>query len=121
MSSFPHASGNLGLAVSLDATGVVGNVYDAVRISGGSIQILTVGTAEGTFALQGSNVIRKDGPVDYTDDNANWATVDQSAVTAGGTCLLNLEDFGFRFLRLFFTNTSGTGTGDFHFCFKGHG
>lgn len=121
MSSLPHASGNLGLSIPLDTTGVVGNVYDAIRISGGSIQIITAGTAEGSFALQGSNVIRKDSEVDYTTDNGNWVTVDTSSVIAGGTCLLNLEDFGFRFLRLFFTNTSGTGAGDFHFCFKGLG
>lgn len=121
MSSFPYASGNLGLGVSLDTTGVVGKVYDALRISGGSIQILTTGTAEGTFALQGSNVVKCDGVEDWTTDNANWATVDTSAITPGGTCLLNLENFGFRFLRLYFTSTSGTGTGDFHHCFKGHG
>lgn len=121
MSSFPHASGNLGLQVSIDATGAVGSVYDAQRISGGSIQILTEGTAEGTFSLQGSNVIQKSGQVDWTISDSNWVTVDETAVTAAGTCILNLDNFGFRFLRLFFTNTSGTGTASFHFCFKGHG
>lgn len=121
MSSFPHASGNLGLNIPIDSTGVIGNVYDAQRISGGSIQIITTGTSDGVFELQGSNVIKQTGLVDWTDDAVNWVTVDSTPATAPGGCILNLEKFGFRFLRINFTHTSGTGLASLYFCFKGHG
>lgn len=121
MSSFPHASGNLGLNLPIDSTGVIGNVYDAQRVSGGSVQIITLGTSDGVFELQGSNVIKQTGLSDWTDLDTDWVTVDTTPATAPGTCILNLNNFGFRFLRIHFTHTSGTGTASLHFCFKGHG
>ena len=120
MSSFPYSSGSLGLSIDISSSGVKGNVFDALRISGGSIQIKTVGTAEGSFQLQGSNVIIGSGSIPWSTDPADWITVDTSAVTAGGSCLLNIENFGFRFLRMNFLNTNGSGVANLYFCFKGH-
>jgi len=120
MSSFPFTSGKLATNSSLGASGQIGKVFEALRLSRGTVQLLISGTVSGNVIIQGSNVIKSSGDVPYSTDNADWVDVDTTSVVSTGSAniLANFDTFGARFLRVYFTNTSGTGTADSWFCFK---
>lgn len=64
-------------------------------------QIYWSGTSPiGNFYIQGSN-----------DDN-NWANASSASAVSGnsGSLLINLDAPAFRFARIYYDNTSGTGT-----------
>lgn len=120
MSSFPFTSGKLATAHVLDVDGQVGNVFDAPRLSRGTIQFKITGTVGGNVLVQASNVLDYSGANDWSTDDADWVTVDTTAVSSSGslTILANFDSFASRFLRVYFDRTSGTGTADVWFCFK---
>jgi len=73
-----------------------------------SIQAVFTGTPNGAFTLQGSN---DEGSKSNDVTNAvitNWSTVDSSskAVTSSGSVLYNIENAGYRWVRLVWTDTS---------------
>ena len=119
MSSFPFTSGKLATAVSLNADGVVGKVFEAQRISKGSVQFIITGTFTGNVLIQASNVIVSSGDKPYSTADADWVTVDTTALTgASGSIMANFDTFGSHFLRVYVDYTSGSATADAWFCFK---
>lgn len=64
-----------------------------------SIQIAWTGTAEGNFYIQGSN------------DNQNWVNVTNAQAAGGssGSAMLEDENVGYRYCRLFFDSSASTG------------
>lgn len=68
-----------------------------------SIQLVFTGTPVGEFKLQGS----LDGgtPSNWTD-----ITGSEESVTEAGDILWNAQGVGYRWVRLVYTSTSGTGT-----------
>lgn len=119
MSSYPFTSGKLATAASLNTDGVVGKVFDAQRIARGSVQFKITGTFTGNVLIQGSNVIISEGDVPYSTADADWVTVDTTALTgASGSVLANFDSFGAHFLRIYIDYTSGSATADAWFSFK---
>jgi len=81
-----------------DVTSIGLNVGDLTHAS---IQIsFSSGTLNGTLTLEASN------------DNTTYATISGSsqAVTSGAQHLYNITDAGFKYVRVFWDRTSGTGT-----------
>lgn len=120
MSSFPFAVGQLASAQNLGASTVVGKVFEAIRLTNGSVQMVVTGTVAGNIIIQGSNVIVSSGSDDYSTDPTHWTDIDTTAVsiTTSGTVTAQFDSFGMHFLRVYFQRTSGTGTADVWFCFK---
>jgi hypothetical protein len=120
MSSFPFAVGQLASAQSLNSSTVVGEVFKALRLTKGTVQMIVQGTVSGNIKIQGSNVIVTSGPDGYSTNPAHWSDIDTTAVaiTTSGVVMAQFDTFGAHFLRVFFENTSGTGTADVWFCFK---
>lgn len=120
MSSFPFTHGKLASAASLASSATLGKVFEALRISRGSVQLVISGTVAGNILIQASNVSSESRPLQHSTADADWVTVDTTAVsiTGSGTVLANFDAFGGRFLRVYFERTSGTGTADVYFCFK---
>lgn len=103
-------------AVARIGTAVTGtNTYrsqvtDLQGVKNPSYQLFWTGTPTGVFVVQGSNRAKRD---DTTD--ADWTTpvpLDRPIVQpAGGASndFVDLSGFPFRFVRIKYTNTSGTG------------
>lgn len=115
---------NVSMTTSGNSTGV-----DCNQIALASIQASWTGsTAAGTLQLQISNDIV---PVDPSTSNpvgpdpaglvVNWSnyTGSQTAVTGSGNFTWNLVYVGFRWIRLQYTATSGTGVINATFSGKG--
>lgn len=102
-------------AVARIGTPVTGtNIYrsqvtDLQGIKNPCYQLFWTGTPTGTFIVQGSNRVKRD---DTTDND--WTTVPldrpivQPAGAAGGD-FVDLGGFPFRYMRLKYTNASGSG------------
>lgn len=69
-------------------------------IYGFSIQAIYTGSPVGTLTLEASN------------DNSNWVTVTDSSysVTSAGNYMWNFTVSNFKWVRVVYTRTSGTGT-----------
>ena len=85
---------------------ITSNTIDLDSIFGFAIQAVYTGTAVGTLDVQGS-----------CDDVAspslvtNWTPVTSSAsINAPGNTMVNLTNANYRWLRIVYTKTSGTGT-----------
>ena len=94
---------------TLSSTGV-----DMNQIVLASIQAVMTGSPVGVLTLEVSNDIVKINPA-VANQGANvvtWTTYTGSAVSvsASGDFLWNLSEIGYRWLRLKYTKTSGTGS-----------
>lgn len=90
------------MAGSINSSG-----FDAWICDGLSVQAVFSGASPtGTFKIQVS-----DDPVDAAADVTNWTDYSSSsqAISANGNFGWSFAPFGYRFLRLAYTRTSGTG------------
>lgn len=85
------------------------------HIANFSIQVVFTGTPGGNFKLQMSNdegnpTAAKEADRDYKIEN--WTDIADSAftVSAAGDVAWNYRDCGFRWVRVVYTQTSGSGT-----------
>lgn len=83
-------------------------VADCTNMLGFSIQNVTTGNAVGTISVQGSN--DPEPNTSFTNRIVNWTTIVTTPVTAPGNVLINVTDCFYRWVRLTYTRTSGTGT-----------
>jgi len=82
-----------------------------------AVQVVFTGTPTGTFTLQASNdtvnLIAPNRPkADFNSAPFNpthWSTIANSAqaVTAAGDIMWNLQDIGYQWIRLVYTDTGG--------------
>lgn len=89
-----------------------------------SIQAVYTGSPVGTLKLQISNDIVSAPPGGGTNLASlvtNWSdyTGSSLSISAAGDFTYNLLDIGYRWLRLVYTKSSGTGTINATFCGKG--
>lgn len=83
-------------------------VVDCTNMVGFSVQSVTTGTAVGVLTIEASNDnIINDA---YTSRIVNWTTISTAAVAAPGTIMTNISDVYYRWVRLVYTSTSGTGS-----------
>ncbi len=77
-----------------------------------SIQAVYSGTPVGSLKLQASNDIVTLGAGGGQPAITNWTDISGSTVgiSAAGNYLWNVSNFGYRWTRLVYTQTSGTGT-----------
>jgi hypothetical protein len=77
-----------------------------------AIQIVVSGgtSPTGSFILQGSN-----DNTEVPGNVVNWATVPNAtiAITDNGTVFFNVTDAGYKWVRVFYDFTSGTGTASY--------
>lgn len=110
-------------AGSLGAT-LNSSTIDMNQYFGGSIQAVWTGASvDGTFKLQISNDIVRVTPStgDVGTEIVNWTDYTGSSTTAAGAgdFMWNMVYSNFRWVRLVFTRTSGTGTLNAIFSGKG--
>lgn len=93
---------------------VVSNGIDMNQIALASIQAVYTGAPVGTLTLEISNDIVAIDPTVANQGAAvtNWSTYTGSslAISAAGNFTYNLSDIGYRWIRVKYTKTSGTGT-----------
>lgn len=79
-----------------------------------SIQLVFTGAPVGTFKLQASNDVGTEdkGGAGWSDTGVtHWTDLDSSqAISAAGDLMYNYRGAGFRWVRVVYTKTSGTGT-----------
>lgn len=100
---------------------------DAIPVDqlwGFAIQAVWTGTPNGQLKLQAScDAPLRAGQVSDGDSNVtNWVDVSDSFYTVSGTAgnyMWNFASVGFRFVRLSYTNVSGTGELSAVLCAKG--
>lgn len=85
------------------------------HIANFSIQLVFTGTPTGNFKLQCSNDKGKEDKVlgGWSSDNvSNWTDIDQSAqpITAAGDHAWDVQNCGYRWVRVVWTFTSGSGS-----------
>ncbi len=89
-------------SVSISANATLEEVC-VEHISDYSIQLVFSGTAPtGTFSLQYSN--DDVDPTNWTDDSDS-----EQDITAGGNLMWNVENAGYKWVRVKYARTSGTG------------
>jgi hypothetical protein len=102
---------------------VVSYGIDLQQLQLASFQAIWTGSPVGNFTLECSNDIAQVSPgVDPSLNVTNWSTYTGSTVAAGGGAgdvMYNVLDAGFRWVRLKYTKTSGTGTVNATFFGKG--
>lgn len=83
-----------------------------------AVQLVFTGTPTGTFSLQGSN---DGGQFDgqTLTGVSNWTTISTQAVAAAGNHMWNVANAGYRWVRVIYTATSGTGSVTGRFQGKG--
>jgi len=86
------------------STDIASNAINVARCIAYSIQIVFTGSPTGEFKLQGS--------LDDDGDPTNWTDItgSEESVTAAGDLLWNAQGVGYKYVRLVYTSTSGTGT-----------
>lgn len=81
---------------------------------GVSIQVVITGNPIGTLSLQGSNDYGTRNPnlPDIGQGVVNWTDIDRSAiaVTGSGTAAWNFQGSFYKWVRMIYTATSGSGT-----------
>lgn len=82
-----------------------------------AIQIVYTGTPTGSFKLQASNddgqPLKGVSPVTLGSSVVNWTDVPSSSVAvsgAAGSSMWNIQDAGYRWVRVVYVFTSGTGS-----------
>lgn len=80
-----------------------------------SIQLVFIGTPTGNFKLQASNdlgSINSASESNQDNDILNWTDIADSAqaITAGGDHMWTVENAGYNWVRVVWTQTAGTGT-----------
>jgi hypothetical protein len=79
-----------------------------------SIQAVITGTAAGTLKLQGSDDFGSRNPIEPAGSNqvVNWSDIANSSapVTGAGTASWNFQGSFYKWIRLVYTASSGTGT-----------
>ena len=93
-----------------DTSSVVGSQIDSNQLINASFQaVFADSTAVGTIQLQASNDITADGYQASTFTVTNWTNIPSGsvAVTAGGSVIITLTEFSYRWLRVLYNRTSG--------------
>jgi hypothetical protein len=103
---------------------VTSNGIDMNQIFGGSISAVFTGSPVGTLTLEISNDIVAVSPAggsNLASAVVNWSTYTGSSysISAAGDYTYILPDTPYRWLRLKYTKTSGTGTINAYFSGKG--
>ena len=103
---------------------VVSNGVDMNQMFGGSVQAVFTGSPVGTFTIEISNdvqVVPAGGGANLASGVTTWTTYTGSsqAISAAGDYCWILADSNYRFLRLKYTKTSGTGSVTATFSGKG--
>lgn len=98
-----------------DASGdLESSVLDLEQIMGFAITAVITGTAAGTIKLQGSTDPGKPGPAQGTlgIDVVNWTDIAGSsqAVSGAGTVTWNFSGAFYKWAKVVYTSTSGTGS-----------
>lgn len=95
-------------AADLSQATLTSQTVDLTNMIGFSIQSVTTGNGIGTLAIQGSN----DNVINETFSSGvtNWTTIVTAAVAAPGTIMMNVSDVYYRWTRLVYTRTSGSGS-----------
>lgn len=100
---------------------IVSSVVDLMYRDGISVELNWTGTPTGTFVLQGSNTVIPIGQQqDGTPSAVTWQTLPSSlfstvtnpAGSAAGEMIQSIVPLSFRYFRVQYTNSSGTGTLD---------
>ncbi len=90
------------------ASVVISEVTDIRHLYHVAYQFVTTGTLTGTFSVQGSLNYDVSGVHSYPGD---WTQVTTgSAAGSGISILLNIQDAGYPYIRVVYTNASGDGT-----------
>lgn len=80
---------------------------------GYSLQYIITGTPVGTLTIQGSNDTGFNAPAGgpvSAQNVVNWSTVTAGqAITTTGTFLINMPDVMYKWVRVAYTSTSGSG------------
>ena len=77
-------------------------IIDVSQIYAAAVQSVWSGSPVGNIIVQGS--CDEDSPT-------NWSAIDTQAAGGGaGSDLVNLDGIGYRWLRVFYDDTSGTGS-----------
>jgi hypothetical protein len=95
---------------------------DLQDIKGISLQAIYTGSPNGTLKVQVSNDIVDVGSSnDQASSVINWTDYPSSsvAISAAGSSIWNYDGFNYRWIRLVFTFSSGTGTLNVSFSGKG--
>lgn len=110
-------------AGDLSQATVTSNGIDLQQLYVASIQAVYTGSPVGTFVVQVSNDIVKIDPsvANQAANVVNWIDYSGSslAISAAGSNMWNLTDMGYRWVRLKYTKTSGTGAVTAIFTAKG--
>jgi len=98
---------NIDIATSFTSQGI-----NLISIYAYSIQAVHSGTAAGTFKLQGSNDPGDNGSGQGVSQPTNWTDISDSpqAVSGAGSVLWDVTECSYRWVRMIYTATSGTGT-----------
>jgi len=96
-------TGNLTITSTSLASSMSSSEVFVERCTSYSIQIVWTGTPVGEFKLQGS--LDSGAPTNWTD-----ITGSEESVSAAGDLLWNATGVGYKWVRLVFTSTSGSGT-----------
>lgn len=96
-------------------TTIVSDPVPLEQIYGFAVQAIYTGTPVGTFSLQASSDAPARTPQTSNggpDTVTNWATIVGStqAISGAGNFMWNVSGGFYRYVRLVYTNTSGTGT-----------
>lgn len=107
--AFPSTAFN---AIPVTGTNVyVSEVIDSQYITAFSAQILSTGTSAGTMLLQGSNLPPPNGELTSNYQPANWGSIGTALAISANTQTMSVYyQIYYRYLRLLYTNSSGTGT-----------
>lgn len=92
------------------ASGIESDPIWLAHIEHYSIQVVFTGSPNGSFSVQASN--DKGSSTNKTEfaEITNWTEVSSENVTTAGSRMLNLENVGYRWARLVWTPSSGSGT-----------
>lgn len=101
---------------------VVSSGIDLRHIEVGSVQAEWTGAPVGDFTIEISNDIVAVGLTNPSQFVTNWTTYTGSTQAAGGgsgNWVWDIANIGYRWIRLKYTKTSGTGTVNAVWCGKG--
>lgn len=85
-------------------------VADCTNMLGFSIQAVTTGSGVGVLAVEGSNQPEVNTSFTGNIPSTSWTTIVSANVSAPGSIMINVSDTFYRWVRVVYTRTSGTGT-----------
>lgn len=86
------------------------NVPNVDFMLGCAIQCIFIGNATGNLTLQGSCDPITDQQLQAGTTVTNWTDITTSALAAPGTVMFNVSDIGYKWLRIHYAKTGGTGS-----------